>query len=95
MQRSRWLLELPEDATEKYPLEIIHAPATNAAGTPPPWQNTNKPKPKISLPQSKQNLMRKMSKNGLRLSIASMIIIIINKGFSFFTVIKETAVLCQ
>ena len=41
MRRSRWPLELPEDATEKRHTEIIHAHTTDAASTPP--QNTNKP----------------------------------------------------
>ena len=36
MQRSCWLLELPEATTEKPYTGTIHAHATNAAGAPPP-----------------------------------------------------------
>ena len=43
MQRNRWPLELPEDATEKTPQGNTQAHAKNAAGTlPPQKKNINK-----------------------------------------------------
>ena len=37
MQNNCWPLELPEDATEKPHMQITHAHAKNAAGTPPKY----------------------------------------------------------